>query len=96
MTQHSPEPLPLPPLQRFFIEGRAQEYDGEVVWVDASSALEAAHIAELLYPKDWGRFTRIEWISAETGEVMRFLPNPGDALADLAAVVAARNKNRKV
>lgn len=68
-------PLPKPPLQRFLLEGceAATEYEGEIVYVEGASAVEAAQMAELLYGRvcpHW-RISQVLWLGGDAGDEVR-------------------------
>jgi|GEM_PF-5719689 hypothetical protein len=86
--------LPPFPLVRYYIEDcPVPDEDllpGELPYVDAESAADAAQMAALLYTPAFGRFARIAW-RTEGGEALEMALTREGAMADLEKAAAERD-----
>ena len=89
--------LPVFPLCRYFLSENLEfENPEEASWVEAESTVEAAYKAELLYGKLWdGRFAKIVWNNAASGEVREFYPLMENPLPAMKEVIDQNEKGKR-
>ncbi len=99
----SPYELPRPPMCRYHLADTTyDEHTGEPqeLWVDATSAPVAAALAERHYGPSWQpspetgrkRFSRVEWVDAETGEGRSLALTMEGAAQNLADALEAADR----
>ena len=90
MHRKYPSDLPTSPLRRFYIKDNSiLEVEGEA-WVEAESAVVAAHMARTLYGILFTGFSHEECLDSKTGEPSRYAYMLDGALGSLGKVLRSR------